>query len=233
MNCIPKQQILPIQLRDDATFANFYPGKNLPQITCLKEMAQGKGELYIYLWGHQGVGCSHLLQATSQSAYENGLKAFYLPLAKLESLSAALLENLESFDLICLDDVQKIAGNKALEEAVFHLYNRSLRWQTRLLMAAPVVPTALPIQLPDLSSRLMSGVILQIHALEESEQIQALQMRAQRRGIKLSAKVVQFLQHHLPRDLTTLFATLEKLDKASLSAQRNITVPFVKKTLGL
>lgn len=42
-----------------------------------------------------------------------------------------------------------------------------------------------------------------------------------------------FLLNRLDRDLTYLFSVLEKLDKASLQAQRKLTIPFVKEQLHL
>jgi DnaA family protein len=99
--------------------------------------------------------------------------------------------------------------------------------------AANVVPTALGLQLPDLLSRLMNGVILQIQTLTDAEKLAALQLRANMRGFELPLEVGQFLLQRWPRNLSVLFAALEKLDHLSLVEQRRLTIPFVKQALGM
>lgn len=226
-----QQLTLPLYFQEDFTFANFIIGKNEKLMICLQAMAQGKGERFVYLWGQQAVGKSHLAIGMSQQAVETNLRVFYLPLSQLEDLSPKLIENLETFDLICIDDIHKIAGHKLWEEAIFHLYNRSQSLNSHLIVTGNVSISEMPWLLPDLSSRLLSGMIFQIHELSDAEKIQLLQQRAQQRGLQLSLEVGQYLLRHLPRDLTALLTGLDKLDKASLTFQRKLTIPFVNETL--
>lgn len=227
----PLQLPLPIALHQDLSFANFYPGKNQFILDSLKKIALGKGEFFIYLWGQPGLGRSHLLQASCQTATENNLTAFYLPLAQLDQLSIKLIENLEIFNLICIDDLQLIAGNKLWEEAIFHLYNRSQRPKTRLIISANKPPAELSLTLPDLTSRLLSGTILHLQELEDAEKLSLLQTNAHSRGLELPFEVAQYLLNHHPRNLNLLFNALNQLDQASLINQRKLTIPFLKKIL--
>jgi len=228
-----RQLTLPIHLYDNANFANFLPGANQILINYLKKFIRGQYDFYIYLWGHPGVGCSHLLQACCQEALEKGLTAVYIPLAYLNNFKPDMLDGLESVAVVCLDDIQKIAGNERWEEALFHFYNRMQATQNRLIIAGHDVPSELNIQLPDLSSRLASGMITQIQTLTDEEKIAALQMRAKLRGFDLPREVAEFLLHRFPRNFSVLFDALEKMDKASLAAQRKLTVPFIKQVLAL
>jgi DnaA family protein len=62
----PIQLPLGVRLRDDATFINYYPGANaaaLGYVERLCEADAGWTESLIYLWGKDGVGRTHLLQA--------------------------------------------------------------------------------------------------------------------------------------------------------------------------
>jgi DnaA family protein len=226
-----RQLTLPLQLQDNANFANFFAGENQLLLDYLKQFIRGQHDYYLYLWGHSGVGCSHLLQACCQDALEQGLTAVYIPLAYIKDFKASMLVGLETVSLVCLDDIQNIAANTEWEEAVFHLYNRIMTAQNHLLIAGHSVPAELNIQLPDLSSRLASGVVTQIQTLTDEEKIMALQMRAKLRGFDLPHEVAEFLLHRFPRNFSILFDALEKMDKASLSAQRKLTVPFIKKVL--
>lgn len=225
------QLTLGLGLRDDATFENFYPGNNEEIISELKKSAEGSGERFIYLCGQRGQGCSHLLQASCHYADQHQKRSVYLPLSQLVSLSPAVLEDLESLSLICIDGIHVVAGDSAWEEALFHLYNRVYDAGSRIIIAAHDLPKAINIQLPDLVSRLSWGIVYQLHSLTDDEKLSALIMRAYRRGISLSEEVGKYILTHCPRHMGTLFAALDALDKASLIAKRRLTIPFVKEVL--
>lgn len=225
------QLTLGVGLKDDATFANFYAGKNQQLITELKKTASGQGERVIYFCGIGGDGCTHLLQACCHEANQNHLRSVYLPLANLTDFAPDILEGLESLDLVCIDDVHKIAGKPAWEEAFFHAYNRIHDAGGRLIVTANVMPKALGVALPDVVSRLAWGMVFPLQPLTDAEKLTVLVMRAERRGMTLTEEVGKFILNHCPRHMSTLFAALDALDKISLAAQRKLTIPFVKAVL--
>lgn len=225
------QLTLGVGLKDEATFANYYSGHNQQVITELKKTAMGQGERMIYLCGTSGEGCTHLLQACCHEANQHHLSSVYLPLSHLSELSPAIFEGLETLDVICLDDIHKMAGHAEWEEAFFHAYNRIFDAGKRLIITANVMPKALKLSLPDLVSRLSWGVTFQLYPLTDEEKLHVLVMRSERRGMSLSEEVGKFILNHCPRRMTTLFAALDVLDKVSLAAQRKLTIPFVKAVL--
>lgn len=224
---------LNIQLRDDSLLESFYAGDNTQAFQAIMDLSRGVGESFVYCWGHTGVGRTHLLQATCHAAMEAGIAAAYIPLRELNDLKPSLLQGLDTLSLICLDDVQFIAGNPVWEEALFHLFNRVRAVHGRLLMAANASPLQMAITLPDLKSRLAWGVVYQVHALTDEQKWHALALRARCRGLQLNKTVSQFLLSRCSRNMTQLFQYLEILDKASLAEQRRLTIPFVKQVLGL
>ncbi len=230
----PIQLPLGVRLRDDATFANFYPGANAAAqgyVERLCEAEAGWTESLIYLWGGSGVGRSHLLQAACLRMEQLGLLAVYLPLMELVEHGPSILDNLEQCELVCLDDVQALAGRADWEEAVFHLFNRLRDSGRRLLLAANAAPRELPVQLPDLQSRLSLALVFQLQELAEEDKLRALQLRASRRGLQLSDEVGRFILTRGARSMSGLFDLLERLDQASLQAQRKLTIPFLKEVL--
>lgn len=224
---------LNIQLRDDATFASYYPGDNKEALIAVTEMARGVGESFMYLWGPLGSGRTHLLQAACHLANEQGLGALYIPLGSAFKTSLDLLQDIEVLPLICLDDVESIANRPEWEEALFHLFNRIRAQNSHLLIAADIPPMQLKIQLADLKSRLTWGVVYQLHTLNDEQKLLALQLRAHHRGLQLDTLVGRYLLNHCPRDMGELFQLLEQLDRASLTEQRRLTIPFVKYVLGM
>lgn len=230
----PIQLSLAIRLPDDATFNNYYPGVNaaaLDYVERLCDFDAGWMESLLYLWGQQGVGCSHLLQAACLQFELTGRSAIYLPLAELVHYTPEIVENLEQYDLVCLDDLQCIAGKKQWEEALFHLFNRLRDSGKQLLLAADAPPRGLSIQLADLQSRLSLALVFQLHILSDEDKLNALQLRASKRGVQLSDDVATFILSRGSRDMAALFELLDKLDKASLQAKHKLTIPFVKQVL--
>lgn len=218
------QQIpLNIKLRDDATFDNFYPGENEQLLFALKE----RQELYLYISGIQGTGKTHLLQAVCHEMGSQGEPLAYLPLSE-EEIVPEMLNGLEMLSHIMLDDIQHVAGDEKWEIAIFNLYNKVRETGSRLIVSADRPVLSLDIQLPDLHSRLTWGPVFQLKGLNETEKLKALQLRAHKRGLFLADEVAGYILKRLPRDMTSLFQFLDKLDKASMVEKRKLTIPFVK-----
>jgi len=143
----------------------------------------------------------------------------------------AIFDGLEDFDIVCLDDIHCIAGTDVWELALFNLFNRLREKARRLCISAKCSPASADFNLPDLASRLSWGVSLRLADMSDEEKVQALAMRAQARGFRMSDEVAGYLLKHCPRDLHSLFAILDHLDIASLQAQRRLTLPFIKQCL--
>lgn len=229
---LPVQLPLRVQLRDDATFANFYSGRNETLVNLLDMDRAGVDcEQFVFLYGPHGVGCSHLLQAACHQVDRRGGRSIYLPMKELVYYFPNLLEGIERLQLVCLDDIDEVAGDPLWEEALFDLFNRLRDSKTRFLVAAGNPPRALGIQLPDLVSRLGWGVVFQVYPLVDSEKVAALKLRARHRGFDLSDEVARFIIHRGTRDMGNLFSLLHKLDSASLRAKRKLTIPFIKEVM--
>lgn len=187
---------------------------------------------FLYLWGEQGTGKTHLLLAIAEQFQLSDRQAIYLSLADLRRQSQPeILQSLEHTDLICLDDLDAIAGHAGWQEAIFHCFNRLQLAEGKLVVAGLANPAHIQLSLPDLRSRLATALIYQLPALDDPEKQQALIRQAQSRGLTMSEEVANYLLRHHSRDMVVLIALLQKLDKASLQKQRRLTVPFVKQVL--
>jgi DnaA-homolog protein len=223
---------LGLGLRADATFASFEAGPNGQALRAARECALGEGEALVYLWGAPGRGKTHLLQAACHAAGGIGHPAAYVPLGQAGDFATAALEGLEALALVCVDDVGAIAGQADWELALFDLFNRARESGTRLLFAACGRPGDIGLRLPDLRSRLASGLSVRLADLRDEEKLAALRGHAGARGLELSDEVGRYLLRHYPRDLPALVGLLEQLDRASLAAQRRLTIPFIRSALG-
>lgn len=222
---------LGVGVRDDATLEGFWPGANQTLVAQIGKQLDESGEPFIYLWGAPGSGRTHLLQAACLEASERGARALYLPLGELGHFPPHMLEDLESLDLVAIDDLERVIGRRRWEEALFHCFNRLRDANRRLLIAADASPRALPVTLADLASRLGWGMTFHLQPLDDQGRLEALKLRAAQRGMVLPEEVARYMLHRGPRRLEEMMALLTRLDSASLSAQRKLTIPFVKKAL--
>ena len=220
---------LGLGLREEVSFENFIPDGNELLIDAL--VTTHPKDNMIYIWGGGSVGKTHLLHAWCKQQSERGLSVAFLPLAQCEELAPDMCHGLETLDAVCIDDVHAIAGQSEWEEALFHLYNRLRDAGKLMLISATNAPGGLGFKLADLVSRLNAALVFHMSTLSDSEKARVLKLRASERGLVLSDEVVQYLMRHYPRDMAALVGVLNTLDKASLAAQRKLTIPFVKQVL--
>ncbi len=228
-----RQLPLGLKLRSSARFENLVAGDNQELVEQLQRVAVGDGDHFFLCHGSRGLGKTHLLQACCHLAASRGRSAGYLSLNDAVALTPHVLEGWEQFDLVSLDDVEVIAGRSNWEETMFHLYNRIRDRQGSLVVSTGSAPAQCGFELADLVSRLGWGLTYQIAPLEDSQRLQALQLRARQRGCEITDETGRYLMRRVPRDMPVLFEMLDRLDEASLVAQRRLTVPFVKSVLDL
>jgi len=222
------QLALPLRLADHAVFASYLSTGNETLVATLIELADGTGSEGCWLWGEAAVGKTHLLQAVCDRA---GDASVYVPLRMLREAGPGLLEGLESREIICLDDIELVAGDASWEEALFALCNQVFDANGIMLVAAAMSPRECPVNLPDLQSRLVRLPAFQVRALEEQQRVIALQLRARHRGLDLPDETASYLLNRNRRDMASLYELLDKLDDEALRAKRRLTIPFVKSVL--
>lgn len=228
---MPQQIPIQFDLKAEQSFASFYTASHQEIIQQLTDTSSGAGEQQLYLWGKQGAGKSHLLQACCLRAHQRKLTAFYLPLDKSLLPAPDILTGLEAFDLICIDNIESCAANSAWEIALFNFYNRHRENNHQLIVSADCPPAYLAIELADLKTRMNWGLTLKLQELSDAEQIAALTFKAKHLGFEISPQVGDFLTKHYARDLPALWELLPKLEQATLIAKRKLTVPFLKQVL--
>jgi DnaA-homolog protein len=217
-----------LNLKQSATLDNFIQGDNAQAVSELRNCTQAKHGCYLYLWGASGTGKTHLVTAAAKAADNNSSTVAYIPLSRSAELSPEMLSNIEHMDLICLDDIHSVAGDRDWEEALFHLFNRTRELATNLIVTADSGPSALQLNLPDLVSRLASGVSYRLSPLDDTTKMQLLVALAKKRGMQLTSDTANYILNNYSRDTAALLAFLERLDHASLAAQRKLTIPFIR-----
>lgn len=225
---------LPLALRfpPDQRFETFVaaPEGALAQLGALARGEQPAGSVYIA--GPAATGKSHLLLAVCAEAEAAGRRTAYLPLAVAAGRLREAMDAFEDADLVALDGLEIVAGNRDDEVALFDAHNRARDAGRSLLYAARAMPDSLDLVLPDLRSRLSQSARIALEPLDDRGRAEVLRLRAQRRGLQLDEAAIDWLLRRVDRDLVSLTALLDRLDRESLAAQRRLTVPFLRSVLG-
>jgi len=228
------QLSLNLRLKDGSSFSNFLPGANREVLNCLRTavvtaaVPQKSPPAMIFLWSADGMGKSHLLQAACRLVQELGIAPVYVPLREVVELSPALLESGEQAPLVCLDDVERIAGRAEWETALFSLVERVRSTAGTLIAAGAAPPARLGLRLPDLASRLTAATVYALQPLNDAEKLEAVRLRAHNRGFEMPEDVARYILSRYPRDMLSLFSLLDRIDRASLVHQRRVTIPFLR-----
>lgn len=220
-----KQLALDLAQAPLPTLDNFVSGRNAELMQNLRKLAaRDAGERFIYIWGEPGSGRSHLLQGVAAAVRAANASAVYIACAG----DSRFGEGVKRMDCAAVDDVEVLGEDAQI--ALFHLYN-ALREQRGALVASGDAP---PVQLKmrqDLVTRLGWGLVYQVHALSDEEKAQALKRHAAARGFQLRDEVCAYLLARARRDMSSLLAMLDALDRHSLEAKRPVTVALARELL--
>jgi DnaA family protein len=244
---LPKQFALDIGHTPKPSLSNFLAGENLALHSTLLAIAKSwetnvprlasenpLNQRWVYWWGPEGSGRSHLLGAIGDAAQQLDLK--YLPLTPNEPISwVNLEENLPTLcssampSVITVDDVDRL--DERLVASLFRILNAIQASEAiHIFIAGNAAPGALRLR-EDLRTRLGWGLIFQTHLLGDDEKIEALQQAAQARGLVLSSDVLPWLLNRFYRDMPSLMALIDALDAYSLETKRAVTLPLVRELL--
>lgn len=205
------------------TLDNFVVGENAEVVAAVRALARGGGERFVYLWGGSGSGRTHLLHAVLREWHGAGRVA-----QLCTSDAPPTAAGVTATDAIAVDDVQLLSPPAQVE--LFNIYN-NLRDSSGLLLVAGDVPPARLALRADLLTRLAWGLVYEVRALSEDDRRAAVQGYAVARGFELPAEVIDYLMARAPRDLSSLRALVDTLDRLSLEQKRAVTVPLARELL--
>jgi DnaA-homolog protein len=200
-------------------------------IAQLRALAETAGADWLYLAGAAGTGKTHLALALCAAAEQAGRRSAYLPLAAARGRLGDAVDALEGNDVVALDGLEAIAGDRDDEIALFDFHNRARSAGLNVLYTAREPPETLALVLPDLRSRLSQNARLVLDPLDDMARGELLRDRAQRRGLVLEEAAIDWMLSRTDRNLASLVALLDRLDRESLAAQRRITVPFLRQVM--
>ncbi len=214
-----KQLVLDLALPDPEPFTDFAPGENAELLFQLGEWAAAVPHVrFVYLWGDQGAGKSHLLGAASRRGGA----------VLVDAARGVLPEEVAPDGLLAVDNVEAL--DREGQELLFAHFNTLRAGTGGLLASGSLPPMLLPI-LPDLATRLGWGLVYQVKPLSDTDKTLALQARAHQLGFDLASEQADYLLRHAPRDLASLYQLLAQANELALSRRKGVTLGVLREIL--
>lgn len=225
------QIALPLSFDRQYSFDNYFIERVEFVKASLKALIDTEGERLIGLWGGKDSGKTHLLNACAFYARERSPGFQLYDAVQLVNREPSQFDDVADNAVLAIDNLDVICGHRHWESAFYRLINRCRDQNVRLIFSLSQKPQDLSCDLPDFQSRLSWGLLLELPVVNEAEVENIVRQRAKLLGIDLSNEVRSYLLTHYSRRLSHQLEILRKLDDASLSTKKKITIPLIKQVL--
>ena len=219
----PQQLIFPWTKKSVATFDHFYmDDQNLRA----KDALLKEDDLFLY--GIAGTGKTFLLQSLCNHYTDCEKTSLYIPLNEVKEYGSSFLDSFEELDLICIDQIDSIAGDDVWEVAIFNLINNCLTSKCRLIFCSRLNPSSINFNLKDLFSRIKRIDHIELLPVSENNLRDAIRFITDLRSLEIGDTEIDYLMTHSTRSITNIIEIIDELDLLSLKLKRRITIPLIK-----
>ncbi|MFP3035620.1 MAG: DnaA ATPase domain-containing protein [Wolbachia sp.] len=149
-----------------------------------------------------------------------------------QSMNDAIFINVNNFiseirysNAFILEDIQNIQD----EAMLLHCHNYMKENNKRLLITSSTSPNKLNFKLKDLSSRILSTIIVKIPSASGELLRIMLMKRFSDKQLKIDLKVIDYILARVERSFHSINEIIEKIDDESMGS--NVTLPFISALL--
>jgi chromosomal replication initiator protein len=233
------------RLRDRYTFQTYVVAEcNSFACAAARAVAESPGSKYnpLLIYGGVGLGKTHLLQAIGNHLLISrpGSRVYYTPAESLftELISAIQAGSTMDFkrkyrsqDLLLLDDVHYLVGKESLQEEIFHIFNH-LHGQGRQIVFTSDRPVReIPTLQERLSSRLTSGLVVDLQPPDLETRVAILKRNAAAEGFDLPSDVALYIATKITSNVRALEGCLIRIIALASMNGYKLTTELAAKAL--
>lgn len=210
-----KPEQLPFDLGHRAAFARedfFVSDCNAAAIAWLDKYPAWPAPLLV-MHGPAASGKTHLLHVWQKETH-----AAVYDAAHVDAAPACVI----------VDDIDRLIGDSAREEALLHLYNLQKERGGHILSAAATPPSQWTFRLRDLESRVRAAPAVAIGAPDDQLMAIVLTKLFSDRQIFVSQEVVNFIVPRLTRTFAAMRDIVTAVDRKAMVEKRAVTIPLIK-----
>lgn len=196
----------------------------------------------LFLYGGVGLGKTHLMHAiawhirsrdsTRNVVYLSAEKFMYCFIRALrEHNTVDFKDQFRSVDVLMIDDVQFISGKDSTQEEFFHTFNALVDQGRQIVISSDKSPSDLEGMEERLISRLNCGLVADIHSTTYELRLGILQSKAERHGVQIPGKVLEFLAHKITANVRELEGALNRVVAHAQLVGREISLEATQDVL--
>ncbi|MCP5366290.1 MAG: chromosomal replication initiator protein DnaA [Hyphomicrobiales bacterium] len=196
----------------------------------------------LFLYSGVGLGKTHLMHAIAWQIRESdpSRSVIYLSAEKFmyrfiralrDQNTVDFKKQFRSVDVLMIDDVQFISGKESTQEEFFHTFNALVDQGRQIVISADKSPSDLEGMEERLKSRLNCGLVADIHATTYELRLGILQSKAEKLGLPIPGKVLEFLAHRITSNVRELEGALNRVVAHTQLIGRDITLDTVQEVL--
>ncbi len=242
----------PSNLDKRYTFESFVVGKsNEFGYAAALSVAENPAGVYnpLFIYGGTGLGKTHLIQAIANRIVETlpELRVIY---TTCEQFVNDIIDNMftgrgtdsrdkgkklrdyyRGADVLIVDDIQFIAGKKAVQEEFFHTFNELVSKGKQIVITSDHSPKELTELEERLRTRFLGGLVFDIQPPSFETKIAILKRKAFERKAIVPDDVLEFIATGTGDDVRSLEGRLAKVIFAAKLHESPITVDLAKSAL--
>lgn len=227
------------------TFDNFVVGKPNEFAYAAARRVADAGKVSfnpLFLYGGVGLGKTHLMHAiawhirtrqpSKSVVYLSAEKFLYRFIRALrEQNTVDFKAQFRSVDMLMIDDVQFISGKDSTQEEFFHTFNTLVDQGRQIVLSADKSPSDLEGMQERLKSRLSCGLVADIHATTYELRLGIIEAKAERLGVEIPKKVMEFLAHRISSNVRELEGALNRVVAHAQLVGREISLETTQEVL--
>lgn len=196
----------------------------------------------IYIYGPEGIGKTHLLQATATLLKKQHIKANYVKLLTFtQNMVAAIktgrMPEFRQFyrdsDVLIIDDIQHLSNKSTTQEELFHTFNALHTEGKQIIISSNLSPGELKNIEPRLISRFEWGIVLPIHGPTAPQLKKILNQKCTEVKFSLSEDAKNFLVSKFSKSPKVLARALSALIlRAHLKRPQGLTFDTAELPIG-
>lgn len=239
---------LDSHLISEYSFDNFIEGTSniLPRSVGMSIAQNPKQMTFnpLFIYGHSGVGKTHLVNAIGK-----GIKELH-PEKRVLYLSAHLfhvqyvdavkknttndfIRFYQQIDVLIIDDIQEFVALKGTQNTFFHIFNHLKQNGKQLILTCDRPPVDLQGMEERLLTRFKWGLLAELEQPDEKLRRGILTNKIHRNGLRIPQDVIEYISHNVTDSVRDLEGVLNSLMAHSVVYNRDVDIDLARRIVGI
>ncbi|OBV29106.1 chromosomal replication initiator protein DnaA [Helicobacter sp. CLO-3] len=230
-------------LNSQQTFDNFVVGSsNEHAFTVAESAAKRQATAFnpLLIYGHTGLGKTHLLYAIGNFAMEHRKKVIYITAEEFmneyhkhlkQRTMDAFRDVYRNCDYLLIDDVQFLGGKSNLQEEFFNTFEALYKSKKQIVMTSDKLPKQIQGLEERIRSRFEGGMMMEIQPPEIETKVRIIEQKCRDNQINMDKETINFLAENINENIRQIESVILKLNFQHSITNQPISISMAKNVL--